>query len=106
MSSPTREEPRGTRAGQLILKAFQELIAEKSFDSLTVQEIADRATVNRTTFYLHFEDKHKLLDSAFAERFKQELYGKLSPNSALNPANLQLLIQIVCTFLEKLYARC
>jgi len=43
---------------------------ERRFRDITVQEIADRATVNRATFYAHFEDKFDLLDSAIREPFK------------------------------------
>jgi len=39
------------------------LLAETNFESITVQDIAERATVNRTTFYAHFTDKFALLDS-------------------------------------------
>ncbi len=106
MSSRPREDPRVTRTRLLILRAFQELLAEKSFESVTVQEIADRATVNRATFYAHFADKYVLLDSAFEEGFKQELHSKLAPDSEFNPMNLQLLIQTVCEFLQKLREHC
>jgi AcrR family transcriptional regulator len=106
MSGKGQEDPRVRRTHQLILNAFQELLAEKGFESLTVQEIADRATVNRATFYAHFEDKYRLLDSAFEEGFKNELHSKLPPDSEFSSMNLQLLIQTVCEFLLKLYARC
>jgi AcrR family transcriptional regulator len=71
-----------------------------------VQEIADRATVNRATFYAHFADKYVLLDSAFAEEFNKELYGKLPPDSEFSPMNLQMLIEMACEFLAKSNARC
>jgi AcrR family transcriptional regulator len=106
MSSSAREDPRVTRTRQLILQAFTELIKEKGFESLTVQEIADRATVNRATFYAHFADKYVLLDSAFAEEFKKQLYARLSPDAEFTPMNLQLLIQTACELLVKTHARC
>jgi len=42
--------------------AVIELMAEKSFDNITIQDIADRANVNRGTIYLHYQDKFDLLD--------------------------------------------
>lgn len=47
---------------QYIIVAFQELLSEISFEKITVQLIAKRAGVNRSTFYLHFKDKYDLLD--------------------------------------------
>ncbi len=41
------------------------LILEKKYESITVQEILDRADVGRSTFYLHFQDKDELLFSGF-----------------------------------------
>ena len=38
-----------------------QLIQEKPIDEITVQEVLDRASVGRSTFYLHFKDKDDLL---------------------------------------------
>lgn len=54
-------DPRVVRTRQMLRDALVSLIAEKGFDALTVQDIADRATLNRATFYLHYQDKHELL---------------------------------------------
>jgi AcrR family transcriptional regulator len=54
-------------------QAFLELLEEKGFQSVTVQDITDRATVNRATFYAHFEDKYALFDHIVRETFQQTL---------------------------------
>ena len=41
--------------------ALVQLIAEKPINDITVQEVLDRASVGRSTFYLHFRDKEDLL---------------------------------------------
>ncbi len=41
--------------------ALLDLILEKRYDEITVEEITDWANVGRTTFYLHYQDKDALL---------------------------------------------
>ncbi len=43
-------------------KAVIGLMTEKNFDEITIQDIADRANVNRGTIYLHYQDKYDLVD--------------------------------------------
>jgi AcrR family transcriptional regulator len=43
------------------------LIEEQGFDALTVQDITDRARLNRATFYLHYRDKQDLLESSLRD---------------------------------------
>jgi AcrR family transcriptional regulator len=59
----TRIDPRVTRTRKLLRDALASLLADKNFESLSVQDIAAAATVNRATFYAHFTDKFDLLDS-------------------------------------------
>lgn len=106
MSRRYREDPRIVRTRQLIVRAFQELLGEKEFEALTIQEIADRATINRVTFYAHFEDKYVLLEAAFNQSFASELCAIVSPTAEFSRSNLQLLIETICVFLEKAYAHC
>jgi AcrR family transcriptional regulator len=49
------------RTRQLLSKALMDLIIERGYESITIQDITDRANVSRTTFYLHFKDKDELL---------------------------------------------
>lgn len=56
-----------------IRNTFIQLLNEKDFESITVQNILDRALINRTTFYKHYSDKYDLAESIakdFLERFK------------------------------------
>jgi len=55
------------KSQEAIKKALIELMAEKSFDDITIQDIADRANVNRGTVYLHYSDKFDLLDKIIEE---------------------------------------
>jgi len=57
---------RVTRTRELLEQALLALIKEKPFDSISVQDIVDRANVGRATFYLHYQNKEDLLGSGFA----------------------------------------
>jgi AcrR family transcriptional regulator len=48
---------------KLLQDALIELVAEKGYESVTVQEILEKANVGRSTFYAHFQDKEQLLHS-------------------------------------------
>ena len=68
--------------------ALLQLILEKPFDSVTVQDVLDRATVGRSTFYLHFPDKNDLLLSQlemFLEIMSTMLSAKKERSHRLAP---------------------
>ena len=44
-----------------------ELIKEKGYDAISVEQITQRANLGRTTFYLHYKDKEDLLVDEFSE---------------------------------------
>lgn len=54
------------RTKKMVGEAFIELMQEKGFDEITVKDIADRAFINRNTFYLHYRDKNDLLRAVCA----------------------------------------
>ena len=68
------------RTRKLIKEAFLELIGEKGFEAITIQEIADLALINRATFYLHYDDKYDLLEKITADVFA-ELSQLIRPSS-------------------------
>ncbi|MGH2605981.1 MAG: TetR/AcrR family transcriptional regulator [Anaerolineales bacterium] len=102
----TRLDPRVRRTRQLLLRALQELMAEKSFQAITVRDIAERATVNRATFYAHFTDKYALLEFSVREMFRERLQRLLPEARPFSPGNLATLIQTVCDFLAEMSGHC
>lgn len=95
-------DPRVKRTRQLILKSFQELLEEKiNVYSISVQDIAKRAGVNRATFYDHFEDKYAFLEHWMRIKFKQTLETKLQDASISDMSGLKTVILSVFDFLAK-----
>lgn len=67
MESVVKTDRRILRTKQAITKSFLELFTEKAFEHITINEIAERANVNRGTVYLHFSDKYDLLDTCIED---------------------------------------
>lgn len=57
----SKPDRRVQRTRQLLHKALIDLIKEKGFDAITVQDITERANLGRTTFYLHYPGKEELV---------------------------------------------
>ena len=69
-STAEATDPRILRSRQMLMEALATLLDRKEFDEISVQEIADEATLNRATFYLHYTDKNALLQAMTATRFR------------------------------------
>src|ERR1700693_146095 len=63
-------DPRILRSRRMLMDALASLLIKKEFEDISVQEIADEATLNRATFYLHYSDKNALLQAMTAARFR------------------------------------
>jgi len=60
-----KEDRRIKRTRKLLSNALVDLMLEKRYDKITIQDIIDRADVGRSTFYTHFRNKEDLLTSDF-----------------------------------------
>jgi AcrR family transcriptional regulator len=58
------------RTRQLLRDALTALILERGYDTITIQDITDKANLGRATFYLHFKDKDELLTASLEEVFE------------------------------------
>lgn len=73
---PPKDDRRSRRTRQLLGDALVELMLEKHFESITVQDILDRADVGRSTFYAHYTDKESLLISQIEHVIRElEVYA-------------------------------
>src|SRR5215472_13091968 len=55
------------RTRKLVQAAFIGLVEERGFAAITVRDIAQRAMINRATFYRHYQDKYDLVEQIFQE---------------------------------------
>ena len=67
MPKKNKTDRRIQRTRRALRKALMDLIKEKGYDSLSVEEITQRANLGRATFYLHYKDKEDLLVDEFSE---------------------------------------
>ena len=65
MPKKTKTDRRVQRTRQALRSALLELIKEKGYDSISVEEITQHANLGRATFYLHYKDKEDLLVDEF-----------------------------------------
>ena len=99
-------DPRVKRTRGLILRAFEDLLAEKNFESISVQDVTEKAQINRATFYAHFPDKFALLDHSISQMFRQEIEKRTLNACHYTPDNLRNLILAVCEFLGRIHSDC
>ncbi len=55
-----KNDRRSQRTRQLLSEALVQLIREKDYNTITVNDIIERANVGRSTFYAHYHDKDDL----------------------------------------------
>src|SRR5882762_10325974 len=99
-------DPRIRRTRQMLFQAFQGLLAEKAFDLISVQDITERSTLNRATFYDHFTDKFALLESMIGERFSTLIEARMAGSEGTCEASLRQLILAACDFLAEVSSGC
>ena len=76
MAKPTKSKKvdrRVQRTRQALRTALIELTKEKDYDSISIEEITERANVGRATFYLHYKDKEDLLLEQFSEMANEKV---------------------------------
>jgi AcrR family transcriptional regulator len=104
--SEEKLDPRVKRTRSLILQSFTEILPEKGFHDVSVQDITDKAGINRATFYAHFTDKYQLLDRSIQLLFREEIEKRMLDACHYSDENLKALIIMVCEFISNANAHC
>ena len=92
-----REDRRIGRTRKLMHEALMALIVEKGYESVTVQDILDRADVGRSTFYAHYRDKDELLLSGFEHLrtlFEQQQQSLLAAKQGGNGPEFNMILEL------------
>jgi AcrR family transcriptional regulator len=93
-------DPRILRSRRMLMEALARLLNQKEFVDISIQEIADEATLNRATFYLHYPDRDALLQAMTAARFN-ELIARRGLSFSNCDGALRAIALGVCDFLTE-----
>ncbi len=67
----SRHERRRQQTRKLLIDTTVQLVLEKGYETVTIQDITDRADLGRGTFYIHFKDKEDVLWTAIQNLIKE-----------------------------------
>jgi AcrR family transcriptional regulator len=97
-------DPRIRRTRQLLQAALRNLMQSKGFDEISVQDITDAATVNRATFYDHYNDKYTLLEALVAGGFHKLLHERNVVFDGTCPSAAMAIILATCDYMTEFHA--
>jgi len=93
-------DPRILRSRRMLMDSLAKLLIKKAFEDISIQEIADEATLNRATFYLHYPDKNALLQAMTESRFRDLIERRAITFTDCNGA-LRAIALGVCDYLAE-----
>jgi TetR/AcrR family transcriptional regulator, regulator of autoinduction and epiphytic fitness len=99
-----RPDPRIERSRMVILEAAVEELAAEGYGGVTVESVAARAGVGKSTIYRHWRDKLDLIADAF-ETFHEQMVPDLSDRSAREAVEL-LIGHVAEVVVDSTFSRC
>jgi AcrR family transcriptional regulator len=102
MKSETLTDPRALRSREALRKSFEELAAERPYANLTIKEVTSRASLDRTTFYLHYPGMHALLEDCTRVLFDEMRAGIYANKQVDYHQDLSLLEPFVASVFKHL----
>ncbi|QNI36982.1 TetR/AcrR family transcriptional regulator [Edaphobacter albus] len=97
-------DPRIRKTRHALQAALGNLMQQKSFEEISVQDITDLADVNRATFYDHYTDKFSLLDAMVGGGFHKLLIERNIIFDGTCPSAASVIILATCDYLTTSHA--
>jgi AcrR family transcriptional regulator len=97
-------DPRIRRTRHLLQGALRNLMQSKNIEEISVQDITDAATVNRATFYDHYNDKYALLDAMVAGGFHFMLHERNVGFDGTCPSAASAIILATCDYITQIHS--
>jgi AcrR family transcriptional regulator len=96
------EDLRILKTKKALYEAIIELMKDNAFEDIKVSDICEKAMVNRSTFYAHYQDKYDLI-SSFISTLTNELKEVLNKNTQIKTTKEYYLemINLFLTHIEK-----
>jgi AcrR family transcriptional regulator len=89
-------DPRIRRTRTALREAVAALLRERSFDDITLHEIAQAAGLNRATIYKHYPDKFALLDALIADELRERIFAAIARCEPTGAAKLAAVLGATC----------
>jgi AcrR family transcriptional regulator len=106
MDTAAQLDPRARRSREALSTALRELLNERPLQAISVNEITDRANVNRSTFYAHYTDKYDLFHACVRSIFEDALRRDLPDPAIMQFETLKAMIVTTCTFFGRMTHGC
>ena len=103
MEMEKKTDLRVIKTKNLIYNTLIELMKDKTFEEIKVSDICNKALINRSTFYSHYEDKYDVLVD-FINSLKDEFVTELNKNSS-NLNTKEYYIELIKIFLNHIEER-
>jgi len=104
--SAAKLDPRIRRTRKMLRDALFSLLETEAFDTISVQQIAEHADVNRATFYAHYADREALLEDVIRSQFEEMVEARQVRFEGNCPSALRGVILAVYDFLRERSTGC
>jgi len=99
-------DPRVRRTKKLLEDAFRSLLNERPYSEISVGDVTERATVNRATFYAHYEDKRHLASAMLKGDLESTLCSRLTHGIPAGADSLGVIAEAIFEFMGRVPGEC